>query len=242
MRYVLYVFTWFVAAQTLGDLFQGDFGEFATGLFLTGLFVWWSLSVRNRRRKKLGLTNSAPGLTRGGKAGRAVQAFKSEWQNSQSNTKGETRQHKSAETAGTDLAEKAAEIAPDKSSDDTKMSTVEIATESSKSPNDEPSLTSLEEKRPSTMEAQAPQESAKESAEEVSRREPLRPDWKDAAGRSLHIGANVSFLANSRGKSVSIPGVLIGERDGKALIEVSSGSLLPKNDYSIPWNVVSLAD
>jgi len=79
------------------------------------------------------------------------------------------------------------------------------------------------------------------SESEQARNEPARNAWRDSQGNALHVGAKVHFLANSRGQSVSIPGTLLGEREGQARIEVGSGALLPRNDYSIPWAVVTLS-
>lgn len=69
--------------------------------------------------------------------------------------------------------------------------------------------------------------------------DPVGPKFYDSSGTELHVGAQVSFMASNKGEVVHIQGVLIGERDGKALVSVNGG-LLPRNDYAIPWNLVSL--
>lgn len=62
--------------------------------------------------------------------------------------------------------------------------------------------------------------------------------WKDSSGRDLGVGAKVSFFITKKGETVEVEGILLGEKDGKAHIEVGPGNPLPKNDYSIAWSVV----
>jgi hypothetical protein len=64
--------------------------------------------------------------------------------------------------------------------------------------------------------------------------------WKDSKGSDVHVGAQVTFMVSNKGQALSVPGILIGERNKKALIQVSSGGAVPKNDYAVPWSVVSL--
>lgn len=62
--------------------------------------------------------------------------------------------------------------------------------------------------------------------------------WKDSSGHDLGVGARVSFFITKKGETAKVEGILIGEKDGKAHIEVGPGNPLPKNDYSISWSVV----
>jgi len=62
--------------------------------------------------------------------------------------------------------------------------------------------------------------------------------WQDSLGKELGVGSEVSFLMKKSGQTIAVEGTLLGEKDGKALIEVGPGSPLPKNDYQIPWSIV----
>lgn len=208
MRFVLYFFTWAFIVQTVGNLLKGDVDQFVTGLFLSGLMVWWSISVLNRRKRKLARSNGEMPPKKKRKGGQAK--------------------------ADESLADEAPHAGASRVDTQTQEPIVPGASE--------PAVESLDES--DTFDGTGLTFTAEGDDEEALENEPKveRPRWRDAQGKELHVGARVTFFANSRGESVAIPGVLLGESEGKALIEVGSGALLPKNDYAIPWNVVSLVD
>lgn len=245
MRFVLYIITWIFVVQTISELVQGAFDEFTAGLFVSGLMVWWSVSVRNRRKRKLAAA-----------AGYQAEAKQSNWDRAWGELKTESsalvsRKKSKTDSQTTGSVDHGLNDAPVEATkqetetpftlDAATPTAVETLSETHGLESTEPEPI-IEDAAPATeadLVAVEP-EVQPEQADEVQA--PERPLWSDAHGKPLHVGAKVSFLANSRGQSVAIPGVLLGERDGKALIEVGSGALLPKNDYAIPWNVVSLVD
>lgn len=264
MRFVLYTITWVVVVQTFGNLLQGEIDQFLTGVFISGLMLWWSKSVRDRRRKRLGLDNNSSDLKSKKRRPRAAHNTNSETEvpNGQSGlaqdlapdlrpeldaTRDELEQVKlEVEKAKNELSRLWAET----------KAQVRGETESTKEKRDEVPQPSEEHERsiaesePLPFDADADsasdenagdQPQADSPSSEQASSGPPRPVWKDSQGNNLHVGAKVNFLANSRGQSVSITGILLGESDGQARIEVGSGTLLPRNDYSIPWSVVSLA-
>ena len=245
MRFVLYFFTWAFIVQTVGYLARGDVDQFLTGLFLSGLMVWWSVSVRNRRKRKLARTASAGEAKPQGNWDRAWGELKAESSALLSRNKSKTESQQVTPILATPV-ESDAEPNQPATEALAAETTNEVATDVSPSPavTEEPAKEEAVgipvAEKSNVSEVLLGQEPL--PAESEPAQTPERPLWTDSQGRALHVGAKVSFLANSRGQSVSIPGVLLGERDGKALIEVASGALLPKNDYSIPWNVVSLVD
>jgi hypothetical protein len=247
MRFVLYIFTWLFIVTTLGALVQGDGEQFVTGLFLSGLMVWWSKSVRDRRRKKL---SGGDALAKSSKPDRgsssvdeALERANREIKNAESEVsklwtavKGEAKQELQKAKATSE------QISKEESSEgpSPEAITEEAPGDAIVSPSE--STTMSEPDSPDQVVASEQAQPDPEPASEPKMERPERPIWKDSQGRGLHVGAKVTFLANSKGQSVSIPGTLLGERDGQALIEVSSGALLPRNDYSIPWSVVTAVD
>lgn len=247
MRFVLYIFTWLFIVSTVGALVQGDLSDFVTGLFVSGLMVWWSKSVRDRRRRKLSGGDVVAKSTKpdGGsssfdealeRANREVKNAESEVSKLWTAVKGEAKQElQKAKASSAQISKK----------DSIESPSLEVITE--EAPGDaivSPSETTKQSEPDSHAQALASEQVQPdpEPASELKIERPERPIWKDSQGRGLHVGAKVTFLANSKGQSVSIPGTLLGERDGQALIEVSSGALLPRNDYSIPWSVVTSVD
>jgi gas vesicle protein len=252
MRFVLYFFTWVFVVQTIGNLARGETDQFITGLFLSGLMVWWSVSVRRRRIRKLAGDQTSKDAKPQSNWNRSWGELKAELSDTWKKGKSEIRAE-SSETWNKATGEIKAEISklasPMKSKPDSLITSSEEES-SSDLPLDavtpavelfpETQTDKSSELNPFNHEAgpTADTEAQVEPAEQA--KSPERPLWTDAYGKPLHVGAKVSFLANNRGQSVNIPGTLLGERDGKALIEVASGALLPKNDYSIPWNLVAL--
>lgn len=242
MRFVLYIITWIFVVQTISELVQGAFDEFTAGLFVSGLMVWWSVSVRNRRKRKLAAA-----------AGDQVEAKQSNWDRATGELKEEAKSLLSRKPSPTpvtyysapeiDLESRPQEEVLREQAQSNAPAIVEPQT--IENPRDEtPALATEPFDESNTFDGSGLTFTSEEDDEAGLENEPKvdRPVWTDAHGKELHVGAKVTFFANSRGQSVAIPGVLLGERDGKALIEVGSGALLPKNDYSIPWNVVSLVD
>lgn len=242
MRFLLYIFTWSVIVQTIGDLANGDIDQFMAGLFLSGLFVWWSVAVRNRRLRKLN-GGILPPLN-----------IKPKWTKKSNPISTETLAQSSdktrerMETQGDEVVEVADE-AIEKMLDGAAEG---LISDSISEPENGPQV-ELKDPQPTSGHSSTEVSSGILVSDVVSpdpqsasvEEEPVapeRPIWLDRNGKPLNVGSKVSFLANSRGQSVKIPGVLLGEREGKAFIEVSSGALLPKNDYSIPWNVVCLEE
>ena len=245
MRFVLYFFTWAFIVQTVGNLVRGDIDQFLTGLFLSGLMVWWSVTVRNKRKRKLSGNTGSNEPKPQGNWDRAWGELKAESSAlvSRKKSKAEPQQVAPVQPTPFELSEEPSE----------QVTTTQTA-EPVDTPTQDDSASPAVIEEPTQSEdlsvqvaetnnvSEEPEGQEALPAESEPAQAPERPLWTDSQGRALHVGAKVSFLANSRGQSVSIPGVLLGERDGKALIEVASGALLPKNDYSIPWNVVSLVD
>lgn len=247
MRFVLYIFTWLFIVSTVGALVQGDPSNFVTGLFVSGLMVWWSKSVRDKRRRRLSGADAVAKSTKPDRssssfdealerANREIKNAESEVSKLWTTAKDEAKQElKKAKAAVQKISneESSDSPTPKKTSADELRDAVVITLESATEfePDSTAQVVEPEQAQPDVEPASQPT---------VAR--PERPIWKDSQGRGLHVGANVTFLANSKGQSVSIPGTLLGERDGQALIEVSSGALLPRNDYSIPWSVVTATD
>lgn len=230
--------------STVGDLARGDIDQFVPGLFFSGLMVWWSVSVRNRRKRKLA----------GDLPAKRAKSQKDSKNSAQVvgpvRTGADSKDAGSADPTGLDHVQVVEENGNSASTDlpansqAANSSTPEGSAIDAATSDPDPTPELLVDES-STHDATGVGFTTDDvdgagSAEETSQFD--RPNWRDGQGRELHVGAKVSFLANSRGQSVSIPGVLLGERDGKALIEVGSGAMLPKNDYAIPWNVVSLTD
>jgi hypothetical protein len=245
MRFVLYFLTWAFIVQTVGNLVRGEVDQFLTGLFLSGLMVWWSVTVRNKRKRKLSGNTESNEPKPQGNWDRAWGELKAESSAlvSRKKSKVEPQQAVPVQATPFELSEEPSEqvtttqtaepVDTRPQDDSASPAVIEEPTQS------EDSSVQLADSNP-VIEERVEPELQPEPSEPAQA--PERPLWTDSQGRALHVGAKVSFLANSRGQSVSIPGVLLGEREGKALIEVASGALLPKNDYSIPWNVVSLVD
>lgn len=242
MRFVLYIITWIFVVQTISELVQGAFDEFTAGLFVSGLMVWWSVSVRNRRKRKLAAA-----------AGYQAEAKQSNWNRATGELKDEVKTLLVRKPTPTEVADSSARGADLESKPEAHLPGEQVQTLSTSEPEsqttedpsvDTPDLATESFDESNTFDGSGLRFTSEEVDEEGLENEPKaeRPIWRDSQGRELHVGAKVTFFANSRGQSVAISGVLLGERDGKALIEVGSGALLPKNDYSIPWNVVSLVD
>ena len=238
MRFVLYFFTWTFVLATIGSLTAGDLREFGTGAVLSGLMLWWSKRVRDKRRVKLGIIPKNLGKKRT-RFGRAFQAAGEAWTSPASNAKPEVIQP-IAETAEwvEDPDQSPAETVIDVEPTQTPP-TVEGNVAAEEVRHVEPEPTVIDQVASAEPETLAVSDTALIQPEPEALG-PTRQIWKDSRGNNLNVGSQVSFLANSRGESVSIAGVLLGERDGKALIEVQKGALLPANEYAIPWNVVSL--
>lgn len=238
MRFVLYFFTWTFVLSTVGNLTAGDYQGFGTGVVLSGLMLWWSKTVRDKRRAKLGIApkNLGKKTTR---LNRAIRAAGEAWATPASSASSEAAEPNSktepvVEIASPSPASPAAEVEP---------VTVSPAVEEVAAAEIVPQIESEPQGEEQELEAQPAEANVSEAVAtqpdlEVS--ESSRQFWRDSKGNNLNVGSQVSFLANSRGETVSIAGVLLGERDGKALIEVQKGALLPANDYAIPWSVVSL--
>ena len=241
MRFVLYFFTWTFVLSTLGYLLEGDFQNFGTGLFLSALMLWWSKSVRDRRRQKLGIVpKNSKG--KGSKLTRAFKAASEEWSGNSAPVAEQQPLIQATPLSAAPATEEVAEPSPAEATQD-------LPEESALPPIEEEAVeeTPVEVKaEPQAVESQpeSPANSSNSEAIPVAVDEAAieRQFWKDSRGRDLNVGSQVSFLANSRGESVSIAGILVGEQDGKALIQVQKGALLPANDYAIPWTVVSLRD
>jgi hypothetical protein len=239
MRFVLYFFTWTIVLATVGYLLGGDFENFGTGVFLSALLLWWSKSVRDRRRRKLGIVpKNSTG--KGSKLTRALKAASEEW--SGNSAPAVTQQPPFEETpVSAPVVETEAQPSPAAVEDlpvETAAPTItqEIVEETPVEVKAEPEVVESQPESPmSSSDSDGIAVAVDEKAIE-------RQFWKDARGNDLNVGSQVSFLANSRGESVSIAGILVGEQDGKALIQVQKGALLPANDYAIPWTVVSLRD
>lgn len=241
MRFILYFFTWTFVISTLGYLLEGDFQNFGTGLFLSALMLWWSKCVRDRRRRKIGIVpEKSPG--QGSKLTRAVRAASQEWSGSAATVA--TPQASPSEEApvATPTVEAAKE--PEPQAEDQELTPETPAPVTAEAMSQEIAVEVKAE--PESVESQTVPTDVSSGAETtpvtVDEKAIERQFWKDASGKDLNVGSQVSFLANSRGESVSIAGILVGEQDGKALIQVPKGALLPANDYAIPWTVVSLRD
>lgn len=238
MRFVLYFFTWTIVLSTVGYLLAGDFENFGTGLFLSALLLWWSKSVRDRRRRKLGIVpKNSTG--KGSKLTRAFKAASEEW--SGNSAPAVTQQPPIEETpVSAPFVEAAVESSPAPVIQEAKLETA--APETSTEVVDEAPVEVKSEPEVIAEQPASPASSSDSEALAVTVDEKVieRQFWKDARGNDLNVGSQVSFLANSRDESVSIAGILVGEQDGKALIQVQKGALLPANDYAIPWTVVSL--
>jgi hypothetical protein len=252
MRFVLYFFTWSIVIGTLSALAQADWENFLTGLFLSVPMLWWSKVVRDRRRRKLGLDTQPVKVTESGsKLKRAMQAARAEWANVPVLPGEETRRpsgdfnpqqaqaeeqtenpaidkpHKETNSLNPEQGHSEESVQPELLT----PQPLEAIPEAATSAETEPGSTALEVLDPPT---DKPQNLEHEEKPGLGAKL-----WQDANGKRLHVGAQVSFFAKSKGQSVSIPGLLLGEREGKAVIEVQGGALLPANEYLIPWHVVS---
>lgn len=252
MRYVLYFFTWVSVLGSLISLVQGELDGFLASLIITGPLLWWSKAVRDRRRRKLGLEAQVLSVSESSsKLKRSIQAARIEWNRVPVLPGEETRRPvddlDSAQAEDAVTVERPAEVEPEiqtnqrsNEPEPEQLSVQREAAETDAIEISEPVFTAPEtESSPTGLDA----------ADEVTQ-DPVTLDaeldlgpqaklWRDANGKNLHVGAQVNFLAKSKGQSVSIPGLLLGERDGKAVIEVQGGALLPANEYLIPWHVVS---
>jgi len=240
MRFVLYFFTWTFVVATISNLVEGNFEGFGTGLFLSGLMLWWSKSVRDRRRRKLGIVPKIS-TAKGSKLTRAFKAASQEW--SGNSAPAVTPQPLlDIAPAPAPVVETEAQPSPAAAVEDLPVETAaptftqEVVEETPAEVKAEPEVVESEPESP-----KSPSDSDG-IAVAVDEKAIERQFWKDARGNDLNVGSQVSFLANSRGESVSIAGILVGEQDGKALIQVQKGALLPANDYAIPWTVVSIRD
>jgi hypothetical protein len=239
MRFVLYFFTWTFVLSTLGYLLEGDFQNFGTGLFLSALMLWWSKSVRDRRRRKLGILPKNSGNKKS-RLTRAVKAASEEWSGNSAPVVTANPITSEEAPATSPFAETVSEPGPHPAGEDIPSQTsepVNVAEAAEESPVEAEVKPEVLEHQPESPE---PSSGSDATVLAVDVKAIEREFWKDSKGNDLNVGSQVSFLANSRGESVSIAGVLLGERDGKALIEVQKGALLPANEYAIPWNVVSL--
>lgn len=252
MRFVLYFFTWSIVIGTLSALAQADWENFFTGLFLSAPMLWWSKVVRDKRRRKLGLVTDPVRVTESdSKIKRAIQAARGEWARTPVLPGEETRRPTGELNPQQTQPE---EVTQNLATNDPNQETNSLLAEAEPAGEivePEPSTPQVEEGKAeaSTSVETEPEPIVPEVPEAPNETPPnLEPDqnpgpqaklWRDANGKSLHVGAQVSFLAKSKGQSVSIPGLLLGEREGKAVIEVQGGALLPANEYLIPWHVVS---
>lgn len=252
MRFVLYFFTWSFVIGTLSALARSDWENFFTGLILSVPMLWWSKAVRDRRRRKLGLDTVSIKVTESGsKFKRAIQAARIEWARVPVLPGEETRRPTGALNPQQANAD---EVTQNLAANDPHQETNSLLSESvpaEKIVEQEPLAPKAVEDIPELLPSvEAERESSVPEVPEAPNETPpnLELDqnpgsqaklWRDANGKSLHVGAQVSFLAKSKGQSVSIPGLLLGEREGKAVIEVQGGALLPANEYLIPWHVVS---
>lgn len=252
--------------QTLRNLLLGDIEQFLAGLFISGLMLWWSKAVRDRRLKKK-FPAGKPSKNKPEKKINTSHSLSNADDDTQSEQVESTQDvvpklERELDSTRRELERAKLELEKAKS----EVSRLWAETKSqifrdTQSMKDQPNHDSRPSKDvdtkasdpiPAMVETQAaPIETVVQNrkAESLSEEEfkevdsgPARPDWKDSQGKELRVGAKVTFLANSRGQSVSIPGTLLGDRNGQALIEVSSGALLPRNDYAIPWNVLTLSD
>jgi hypothetical protein len=57
-----------------------------------------------------------------------------------------------------------------------------------------------------------------------------------------HIGTRVMFSAKNGTEVVTIEGLYLGEKEGKARVEVRGGQYLPMNEYLIPWAIIKIVD
>ncbi len=225
---------------TISNLVEGNFEGFGTGLFLSGLMLWWSKSVRDRRRRKLGIVPKIS-TAKGSKLTRAFKAASQEW--SGNSAPAVTPQALlDIAPAPAPVVETEAQPSPAAAVEDLPVETAaptftqEVVEETPAEVKAEPEVVESQPESP-----KSPSDSDG-IAVAVDEKAIERQFWKDARGNDLNVGSQVSFLANSRGESVSIAGILVGEQDGKALIQVQKGALLPANDYAIPWTVVSIRD
>lgn len=237
MRFVLYFFAFAFVFNTLNYAAEGDWEMTLTGAVISGLTIWWARASRDRRRRKLGLPTKQ-------KTSSKFAAIQKSLLDNRRSSSLSTPTPSVQEESTISLAKLREEFQP--------ITPENFQVEASQQDNSaehaaetvpvglEQTTECAEIRENSAQESLEPENPAKPS--EVSEPAPERPVWRDAAGRPLHVGATVTFMANSKGNPVSINGLLLGERDGKALIEVQSGALLPKNDYVIPWNVVHLAN
>lgn len=252
MRFVLYFFTWSIVIGTLSALAQADWENFFTGLFLSAPMLWWSKAVRDKRRRKLGLVTDPVGVTESGsKLKRAIQAARGEWARTPVLPGEETRRPTGdlylQQMQPEDVTQNLATNDPNQETNSLLAEAKpaeEIVEQKPLAPNAVEGIPELSPSVEAEPEPIVPEalEAANENPQKLDPEETPRPEaklWRDANGKSLHVGAQVSFLAKSKGQSVSIPGLLLGEREGKAVIEVQGGALLPANEYLIPWHVVS---
>jgi hypothetical protein len=252
MRLVLYFFTWSILIATLSALAQADSENFFTGLFLSVPMLWWSKVVRDRRRRKLGLdTHPVKVSDSGSKLKRAMQAARIEWARVPVLPGEETR----GPVGGFDLRQaQTEEVSENLAISDPHQETNSLTAEPERSEEivqPEPVAPQAAENKvePDTSAGTDPESNVRDTPdastgnaqnlESEEKPAPAGKRWQDANGKSLNVGAQVSFLAKSKGQSVSIPGLLLGEREGKAAVEVQGGALLPANEYLIPWHVVS---
>lgn len=252
MRFVLYFFTWAIVYGTFSALAQADWVNFTTGIFLSAPMLWWSKVVRDRRRRKLGISPKPVKVTKtGSRLKRSFQAARVEWGRAPFFPGEETRRDlseiDSSPPVDSESEARDVEMHAEAESDEPEEETVEISGGSSVSAVSEASEASdlsPETSREPSSNSESVDEDAPEAEVLVPEAAPMNPApagraWRDSNGKIVHVGAQVSFLAKSKGESVSIPGLLLGERDGKAVIEVQGGALLPPNEYLIPWQVVS---
>lgn len=194
---------------------------FFTGLFLSGLMIWWSWTLWKRNKtKKESLTTSELShkndFRRKSSSKRSLKEIYEETNHEIKQVATETKANLSR--IAEPLVEQHA-AGEDSSQISSSAQSIEPR--------------GLHEESPESSEPQDPEEEPLEAS---------RPTWKDREGRSLHVGAKVSFAANNDGAAVLIQGIFLGEKEDKALIEVGYGAPIPKNDYVIPWNLVTLAD
>lgn len=225
MRFFLYFVTLMFISQTLGYVGTQEWDMVWTGVFLSGIMVFWSYKVWGRRRTKKGKFTTP-------KAANKLATVQGAW-----------------ETAASALRSTLQDASKDlKTTIKSASDEVKSAWQNSSSSNEinqapfdsDHATTGYEETgaTDATPEGSLSGFSKPEPSEAMPA--PVRQIWQDNQGNNLSVGAQVSFPLNSNGSPVLITGLLLGEKAGKARIEVTGGGPLPKGDYSIDWSLVSL--
>ena len=225
MRFLLYFVTLMFISQTFGYIGTQEWDMVWTGVFLSSIMVFWSYKVWTKRRTKSGKTNAPKGANK-------LSTVQGAWETAASELR--TTLQDATKDLKTTLKSASDEV---KSAWQNSSSSNEID-QAPLDPNHATNGDEETEVSDATSEESQLEGNKLETSEAVPA--PVRQLWNDNQGNSLSVGAQVSFPLNSNGSPVLITGLLLGEKEGKARIEVTGGGPLPKGDYSIDWSLVTL--